>query len=116
MFPTRKYCVSRTPASPKLRGHDPDFANISRRLAASVVKRVKDAYHRAYTVPNAGFPRTESLYGFRTLEISEPRVQHVKFRKSGVAEIHIKGFPILCFKTDHRINSLEQPSSSPALQ
>ena len=43
-----------------LRQHDPDFANISRRLAASVVKRVNDAYHRAYTVPNAGFPRTES--------------------------------------------------------
>ena len=40
---------------------------------------------------------------------TEPRVQHVKFRKSGVAEIHIKGFPILCFKTDHRINCLEQP-------
>ena len=43
-----------------LRQHDPDFANISRRLAASVVKRVNDAYHRAHTVPNAGFPRTES--------------------------------------------------------
>ena len=43
-----------------LRQHDPDFANISRRLAASVVKRVNDAYHRPYTVPNAGFPRTES--------------------------------------------------------
>ena len=53
----------------ELRGHDPDFANISRRLAASVVKRVNNAYHRAYTVPNAGFPRTESPYGFRTLEI-----------------------------------------------
>ena len=43
-----------------LRQHDPDFANIFRRLVASVVKRVNDAYHRAYTVPNAGFPRTES--------------------------------------------------------
>ena len=28
-----------------LRQHDPNFANISRRLAASVVKRVNDAYH-----------------------------------------------------------------------
>ena len=55
-----------------LRQHDPDFANIARRLAESVVKRVNDAYHRAYTVPNAGFPRTESPYGFRTLEISQP--------------------------------------------
>ena len=52
-----------------------------------------------------------SPYQFRTLEISEPRNKHVKFRKSGVAEIHIKGLPILWFKTDHRINILEQPRS-----
>ena len=64
-----------------LRQHDPDFANIARRLAVSVVKRVNDAYHRAYTVPNAGCPRTESPYGFRTLEISEPANKHVKFRR-----------------------------------
>ena len=75
----------------------------------SVVKLVNDAYHRAYTVPNAGFPRTESPYHFRTLEISEPVSKHVKFRKSGVAEIHVKGLPTLWFKTDHRINILEQP-------
>ena len=92
-----------------LRQHDPDFANIARRLAASVVKRVNAAYHRAFTVPNAGFPRTKSPYGFRTLEISEPANKHVKFRKSGVAEIHVKGLPVLCFKADHRINVLEQP-------
>ena len=94
-----------------LRKHDPDFANIARKLAESVVKRVNDAYHRAYTVPGTGFPKTRSPHQFRTLEISEPRVQHVKFRESGVAEIHIKGLPILCFKTAHRINVLEQPRS-----
>ena len=43
-----------------LREHDPDFANISRRLAESVVKRVNDSYHRAFTVPSAGFPKTDS--------------------------------------------------------
>ena len=76
-----------------------------------VVKRVNDSYHRAFTVRGAGFPRMRSPYQFRTLEISEPRNKHVKFRKSGVAEIHIKGLPILWFKTDHRINVLEQPRS-----
>ena len=94
-----------------LRQHDPDFANIARRLAESVVKRVNDAYHRAYTVPNAGFPRTESPYGFRTLEISQPANKHIKFRKSGFAEIHVKGLPILRFNIDHRINVLEQPKA-----
>ena len=94
-----------------LREHDPDFANISTRLAESVVRRVNDSYHRAFTVHGAGFPRTKSPYGFRTLEISEPRNKHVKFQKSGVAEIHIKGLPILWFETDHRINVLEQPKA-----
>ena len=94
-----------------LREHDPDFANIARKLTESVVKRVNDAYHRAFTVQGAGFPRTKSPYGFRTLEISEPSNKHIKFRKSGIAEIHIKGLPILRFKTDHRINVLEQPRS-----
>ena len=94
-----------------LRQHDPDFANISTRLAERVVKRVNDSYHRAFTVRGAGFPRMRSPYQFRTLEISEPINKHVKFRKSGVAEIHIKGLPILWFKTDHPINILEQPRS-----
>ena len=94
-----------------LRQHDPDFANISTRLAERAVKRVNDSYHRAFTVRGAGFPRMRSPHQFRTLEISEPRNKHVKFRKSGVAEIHIKGLPILWFKTDHRINVLEQPRS-----
>ena len=94
-----------------LRQHDPDFANISTRLAERVVKRVNDSYHRAFTVRGTGFPKIRSPYQFRTLEISEPINKHVKFRKSGVAEIHIKGLPILWFKTDHRINVLEQPRS-----
>ena len=94
-----------------LRQHDPDFANIARLLAVSVVTRVNDAYHRAFTVQNAGFPRTKSPYGFRTLEISVPANKHIKFRKSGFAEIHVKGLPVLWFKTDHRINVLEQPKA-----
>ena len=72
---------------------------------------MNDAYHRALTVHDAGFPKTESPYQFRTLELSEPRNKHVKFQNSGVAEIHIKGLPILWFKTDHRINVLEQPKA-----
>ena len=94
-----------------LREHDLDFANSARKLPERVLKRVNDAYHRAFTVPGAGFPRTKSPYGFKTLEISEPANKHVKFQESGVAEIHIKGLPILWFKTDHRINVLEQPKA-----
>ena len=94
-----------------LRQHDPDFANISTRLAESVVRRVNDSYHRAFKVHGAGFPITKPPYQFRTLEISEPRNKHVKFQNSGVAEIHIKGLPILWFKTDHRINVLDQPKA-----
>ena len=92
-----------------LRKHDPDFRNIARRLAESVVKRVNDAYQRAFTVPGARFPRTRSPYDFHTLDICEPSVNHVQFRKSGIAEIHIKGLPSMWFRTDHRINVLEQP-------
>ena len=107
--PTREILRHQNAGITDLREHDPDFANISRQLATSVVKRVNDAYHRAFTVHGAGFPKTKSPYDFRTLEISEPANKHVKFRKSGVAEIHVKGLPVLCFKADHRINVLEQP-------
>lgn len=94
-----------------LRAHDLDFGNIARRITESAAKRVNDAYNRAFTVPSAGFPRTRSPHAFRTLEISEPSVQHVKFRESGIAEIHIRGLPVLWFRTDHRISVIEQPRS-----
>ena len=80
-LPTKEILRLQNAGITDLRQHDPDFANIARRLAVSVVKRVNDAYHRAYTVPNVGFPRTESPYGFRTLEISEPANKHVKFQR-----------------------------------
>ena len=65
--PTKEILRLQNASITDLREHDPDFANIARRLAASVVKRLNDAYHRAFTIPNAGFPRTKSPYGFRTL-------------------------------------------------
>ena len=92
-----------------LRTHDPNFGSISRRLAASVTKRVNDAYNRAFTVPGSLFPRTRPPHAFRTLEISEPSVTHLRFRKSGIGEIHVKGLPLLWFRTDHRINCIDQP-------
>ena len=81
--PTREILRLQNSSITDLRQNDPDFANIARRLAESVVKRVNHSYHRAYTVPNAGFPRTQSPYHFRTLEISEPVNKHVKFRWYG---------------------------------
>ena len=62
-------------------------------------------------MPGARFPRTRSPYDFRTLEICEPAVNHIQFLKSGIAEIHVKGLPILWFRTDQRINVLEQPQA-----
>ena len=107
--PTKEILRLQNAGITDLRRHDPAFASITRRLAESVAKRVNDAYHRAYSVPGAGFPKTRSPHQFRTLEIAEPSVYHVQFRKSGAAEIHVKGLPVLQFKTDHRINVLEQP-------
>ena len=94
-----------------LRQHDPAFANIDRKLAESVVKRVNDAYERAFTVPGARFRRTKPPHLFRTLEISEPSVNHIKFRNSGIAEIHVEGLAVLWFKTDHRMKCLERPKA-----
>ena len=42
---------------------------------------------------------------------SQQTNKHIKFRKSGFAEIHVKGLPILRFNIDHRINVLEQPKA-----
>ena len=95
----------------ELRANDPDFANLARRVSESVLKRVNDAYQRAFNVPGAGFPKIQSPYEFRTLEISEPAVNHVRFSKSGTAIISVKGLPELWFKSDHRIPMLEQPRS-----
>ena len=58
--PTREILRLQNADITDLRRHDPAFASIARRLAESVVKRVNDAYHRAFTVHDAGFPKTES--------------------------------------------------------
>ena len=109
--PTREILRHQNAGITDLRAHDPDFGNISRRLVESVAKRVNDAYSHAFTFRNARFPRMRSPHAFRTLEISEPANQHVTFRESGIAEIHIKGLPVLWFRTDHRMNVIEQPRS-----
>ena len=110
-IPTKEILRLQNAGITDLRHHEPNFGSISRRLAVSVVKRVNDAYTRAFTVPGARFPRTRSPHAFRTLEISEPGVAHLRFRKSGIGEIHIKGLPVLWFRIDGRIRVLEQPRS-----
>ena len=87
--PTREILRHQNPSITKLRTHDPNFGNIARRLVESFAKRVNDTYTRAFTVAGARFPRTRPPFSFRTLEISEPANKHVKFRESGIAEIHI---------------------------
>ena len=108
-IPTKEILRLQNAGITDLRSHAPAFGNIARRLAESTVGRVNDAYSRAFTVPSARFPRTTSPHAFRTLEISEPAIKHLRYRKSGIAEIHVKNLRLLWFRTDHRINCLEQP-------
>ena len=107
--PTKEILRFQNASITDLRHHDPDFGNIARRITENVVKRVNDACTSAFTVPGAGFPRTKPPHAFRTFEISYPNRNHVTFRKSGIAEIHINGLPVLWFRIDHRINCIDQP-------
>ena len=109
--PTKELLRLQNASITDLRQHYSDFGNVARKLSESVAKRVNDAYYQAFTVPGACCPRTKSPHDSRALEISEPANKHIKFRKSGIAEMHIKGLPILWFRTDHPINVLEQPQT-----
>ncbi len=94
-----------------LHRHDARFTPFARRLLESVAKRINTAWKRAYADPDAGYPDTHSPYNFRTLEISEPAVQHLKTTSDGRTEIHIKGLPTIWFHPDHRMPNDQQPRS-----
>ena len=73
-MPTREILRHQNASITDLRKHDPNFGNIARRLVESVAKRVNDAYSRAFTVPNARFPRTRSPHA-RNLRAKRPARQ-----------------------------------------
>ena len=92
-----------------LHRHDPQFNPYSRRLLESVAKEVNKSYSTYFKRPEVGRPQTASPYHNRTLEISEPANKHLKFSKKGWATVHVKGLPVIKFRTDQRLPENEQP-------
>ena len=93
-----------------LHRNDPAYNKYARRLLASVAKRVNLAYAKAFREPMAGFPQTTSPYRFSTLEVSEPDVSHLKISDDGgTGLIHVKGLPLMKFRTDRRLPKSVQP-------
>ena len=94
-----------------LHRHDPAFNKYARRLLESVAREVNKSYRTYFKHPDVGRPNTASLYKNRTLEISEPGVQHLKVMPKGWATIRIKGLPNIRFWTDERMPTDEQPKA-----
>ena len=92
-----------------LHRHQPEFNTCARRLLEGTTRRVNKAFDQFFNDPDAGKPTTKSPYRNDTLEISEPRVQHLKPSKPGWATIHIKGLPTIRFRTDRRLPTDTQP-------
>ena len=92
-----------------LHRNDPDFNAYARRLLESVAKEVNKSYSTYFKRPEVGRPQTASPYHNRTLEISEPANKHLKFSKKGWATVHVKGLPVIRFRTDQRLPENEQP-------
>ena len=92
-----------------LHRNDPDFNSYARRILESVARAVNKSCSTYFKHPDVGRPRTASPYRNRTLEISEPAIEHVKVKPDGHATIRVKGLPVIRFQTDHRMPEHEQP-------
>ena len=94
-----------------LHRHDPAFKKYARRLLESVARGVNRSYRTYFKHPDVGRPNTASPYRNRTLEISEPSVEHLKVQPNGWATIRIKGLPTIRLQTDQRLPKGEQPKA-----
>ena len=94
-----------------LHHHDPTFKQYARRLPESVAREVNKSYRTYFKHPDIGRPNTASPYQNRTLEISEPSVEHLKVKPNGWATIRIKELPTIKLQTDQRIPKGEQPKA-----
>ncbi len=94
-----------------LHRHAPTFKKYARRLLESVAREVNKSYRTYFKHPDVGRPNTASPYRNRTLEISEPSVEHVKVKPNGWATIRIKGLPTIRIQTDERMPKGEQPKA-----
>ena len=94
-----------------LHRHDPTFNQYARRLLESVAREVNKSYRIYFKHPDVGRPNTASPYQNRTLEVSEPSVEHLKVKPNGWATIKIKGLPTIRFQTDQRMPADAQPKA-----
>ena len=94
-----------------LHRHDPAFNRYARRLLEGATRQVNKSYRTYFKHADVGRPKTASPYQNRTVEISEPAVQHLRFRPDGWATIKIKGLPTIRFRTDQRLPKDAQPQA-----
>ena len=94
-----------------LHRHDPTFNKYARRLLESVAREVNKSYRTYFKHPDVGRPNTASPYRNRTLEVSEPSVEHLKVKPNGWTTIRIKGLPTIRLRTDERMPKGEQPKA-----
>ena len=93
-----------------LHRNEATYNQYARRLLESVAKRVNTSFVEYFKRTERGKPRTGSPHRFNTLEISEPRVAHLKTSENGkMGYIHIKGLPKLSFQVDSRLPLDAQP-------
>ncbi len=94
-----------------LHRHDPAFNRYARKLLVGATRQVNKSYRTCFKHADVGRPKTASSYQNRTVEISEPAVQHLRFRPDGWATIKIKGLPTIRFRTDQRLPKDAQPKA-----
>ena len=93
-----------------LHRNDPVYNQYARRLLESTAKRVNTSFNEYFKRAERGRPRTSSPYRFNTLEVSEPRVNHLKVSENGnTGHVQVKSLPRLSFRIDGRLPRDEQP-------
>ena len=93
-----------------LHRNDAVYNGYARRLLESTAKRVNTSFSEYFKRPERGRPRTSNPHRCNNLEISEPRVNHLKVSENGkTGYIHVKGLPRLSFRIDGRLPRNEQP-------
>lgn len=108
-MPFRKYRKIQTAALGELK-QDRAYEGYARKLLEAVAKRVENAFNKAFREPGTRRPQTSSPYRFQTMEVSEPKVRHLKLSDDGKAGmIHVKGLPLTRFRTDGRLPKGIQP-------
>ena len=93
-----------------LHRNDPTYNRYARRILEGTTRRLNRAYQAAFSRPEVGFPRTQNPHWNNTIEVSEPSVGHLKIdQEKNQGTVHVKGLPVLTFRTDRRLPRDQQP-------